>query len=149
MKYRCVQLVLFGIMLCFYACKKDTAMPQSTVSINGKWYLSTHHSKLYYNGALIDSLYYNHFTTNDFIEYYSDGTGIISTNATPAPSLTSFKYTLSGLNLIQYTSITSNGLPEKITKLTKDSLSISYMLLVTDANSGRTGNETDEFDYVK
>jgi hypothetical protein len=149
MKYRCVLLVLPGMLLCFYACKKDTAMPQSTVFINGKWYLSTHHSKLYYNGALIDSVFYNHFTTNDFIEYYNDGTGIISTNAIPAPSLTSFKYTLSGLNLIQYTSVTSKGLPEKIIKLTKDSLSISYMLLVTDANSGQTGNETDEFDYVK
>ncbi|MDF2433227.1 MAG: hypothetical protein JWP44_2858 [Mucilaginibacter sp.] len=149
MKCRCLLVVLFGITLCFYACKKDTTVPQSTVSINGKWYLSAHHSKLYYNGVLLDSVFYHHFTTSDFIEYYSDGTGIISTNAIPSASLTSFKYTLSGLNLIQYISVTSKGLPEKITKLTKDSLSISYALLIIDSNSGNTDNETDEFNYVR
>ena len=149
MKYKCLQLVFPFLLLYFYSCKKEVANPESKVSIVGKWYLISHRSKLYYHEIPIDSLFHTHFTPNDFIEYFSDGSGIISSNSTPTPLLVSFQYTVNGLNLTQFSSVATQGIPEKITKLTKDSLSIYYVLSITDPDTGVTENETDDFSYIK
>jgi hypothetical protein len=93
MKQRC--LLLVGVLLfCLGSCKKDSQAPGLGVSIIGKWFSTRQNSELFYNGAQIKAITKTNFTTDDFVEYYKDGTGYFSKTYTPAPSLTEFTYTL-------------------------------------------------------
>ena len=147
MKHKYLVLIFF-IFFYLNSCKKNSQAPNSSVSIVGKWFVTSHKSKIYQNGIKLDSTFKTNFTTEDFIQYFSDGTGITSSTNSPSPSLSAFKYTINGSNLTQFNS-GGAGVLETITELTADNLSIHYTLLVTDPNNGSTDNETDDYNLSK
>ena len=149
MKYRYLLLSLV-LLLCLNSCKKDSTVPNSSVSIVGKWFITKQSSVLSYNGAQISAFTDTSFTTVDFAEYYSDGTGYFSQNSTTGPSLTEFAYTLKGTALTQFTSTNTAGTPETITSLTASSLSIHAESLVPDPNNpDQLDNEVDDYSYTR
>ncbi len=86
----------------FYSCKKDNTAPQNTATaILVKLYVISHTSTTYSEGKLLDTAPRTSFTTNDYIQYFNDGSGILSSEATPSPSYTEFKYKINGQTLVQ------------------------------------------------
>jgi hypothetical protein len=150
MKHKYKLLIVLFSLLCLNACKKSSTAPQnSSVAILGKWYITSHTSKVSHNGALIDSLYSTSFNTNDFVEYFNDGTGIISSDASPAPSLGIFTYTIKGSVIVQVNSAEVAGVTETITTLTANNLAVHYVILVTDPNTGEADNEADDYSFKR
>jgi hypothetical protein len=149
MKQKC--LLLVGVLIfCLGSCKKDSKAPNSDVSIIGKWFSVTQNSELFYNGAQIKAITKTNFTTDDFVEYYSDGTGYFSKSSTPSPSLTEFTYTLKGTTLTQYASKENAGILETITILTASNLTIHAESSVVDPNnSDQVDTEIDDFTYSR
>ncbi len=149
MKYKCPLLVLV-LLFSLNSCKKDSTDPNSTVTIVGKWFITKQSSELLYNGSQIKAFTKTSFTTDDFVEYYSDGSGYFSKTSAPSPSLTEFTYTLKGTTLTQYTSKESAGILEKITVLTDSNLAIHAESLITDRNnSDQVDTEIDDFTYTR
>jgi hypothetical protein len=142
--------ILF-LLIYLTGCKKEsTSLSQdSKTLIVGKWFISSHISRLYYNNVEVDSIFKTTFTTSDFSQYFSDGTGIQSANSQPAPSLSLFNYTINGSNLNQFNSSDKSSIAEVITKLTPSDLSLNYSLLIADPGSGKVYTEKDYFDYKK
>jgi hypothetical protein len=137
-------------MFCLNACKKDSQPANSNVTIVGKWFITKQSSELYYNGAEIEAFTDTSFTTNDFAEYYSDGSGYFSMNSTSGPSLTEFTYTLKGTALTQFTGAKNTATPETITNLTTNNLSIHAQSLVPDpSGSGQIDTEIDDYNYKR
>jgi hypothetical protein len=114
-------LILVGIAIFVYSCKKDTKTPIQN-NITGKWYYTNDVVTQYNNGVLqwqqtdagitLYGAYWQQFN--------SDGTGLQqdSTNSTP------FTYSISG----QVISITESGSVEKATikNLTSNSLELYF-----------------------
>jgi hypothetical protein len=131
------------------ACKKnDTAPVTSQTLIAGKWYVTSHTFNVYSQNKLIDTATRTAFTTDDFIEYDSDGTGYTSTEASPSPSIKLFKYSISALNLVEVDLTGSPGLPETITTLTANNLSYHYTITTTD-DSGQQYIEADTYTFKR
>ncbi|WP_428330111.1 hypothetical protein [Mucilaginibacter sp.] len=147
---RYVLLVIPVILFCFSACKKDAAQPQATVTLVGKWYLTQHNLTLISNGVQVGSSSKTSYTTNDYAQYFNDGTGILSANSSSsAPSLSTFRYTLNGTTIIQ-TSSNQVNVTETITKLTATALSIHYETLIGDpVNSSQIDTEIDDYDFKR
>lgn len=141
-----IVVLLFGLN----SCKKDSQTPNSGASIVGKWFRTKQNSELFYNGVQIKSFTKTNFTTDDFVEYYSDGSGYFSMNTATGPGITEFSYTLKGTSLTQYTSSSNTGAPETVTSLTASNLSIHAQYLITDPNnSDQVDTEIDDFTYTK
>jgi hypothetical protein len=138
-------------LICLSACKKQSTLPfeNSKTLIVGKWFVKSFASRLYYNGAEVDSAFNSNFTSSDYAEYFSDGTGIFSSYDQPSPSLVTFNYTISGPNLTQINAANTPSIPETITVLTSENLSFNYTLLVNDPNSGKIFTEKDVYDFSK
>jgi len=138
------------LLFCLNSCKKDSKAPNSGVSIVGKWFITKQSSVLSYNGSQVNAFTKTNFTSSDFVEYYSDGTGYFSQTGTTGPSLTEFTYTLAGTALTQFTSNNNSGTPETITSLTASGLSIHAVSLVTDPNNpDQQDNEVDDYTYTR
>jgi hypothetical protein len=149
MKFKCLLLCVV-VLMCLWSCKKNTAMPVPAVSIVGKWQLTKVSSKLYSSGVLIDSAKKTNFTNSDFVEFYSDGTGYYSQSTSDGPSLNEFTYTLKGSVITEFRSIENIGVPETVTSLTANSLSIHAESLIPDPNDPTVyDTEKDDLSYIK
>jgi hypothetical protein len=138
------------LLMCLIACKKDLPVHTAVVSIAGKWFITKQSSELFYNGVQINSYTDTHFTTTDFVEYYGDGTGYFSAYTATGPSLSEFTYTLTGTNLMQYTSSKNPGIPETITVLTANNLSVHAVSSIPDPNnSAQLDKEVDDYNYTR
>ena len=120
----------------------------SQTLIDGKWYVASHTFSVYSQGKLIDTATRTTFTPDDFAEYDSDGSGYSSSHASPSPSLKLFKYTITGLNLVEVDLDGSPGLSETITTLTANNLSYHYTLTYSDDN-GQQYNEADTYTFKR
>ena len=151
MKVRYVLVISLLVFMCLIACKKQSALPfeNSKTLIVGKWFVKSFESRLYYNGAEVDSVFNSNFTSSDYAEYFSDGTGVFSSYAQPSPSLITFNYSISGPNLTQRNAVNTPDVPETITVLTSKNLSFNYSLLVNDPNSGKIFTEKDIYHFSK
>lgn len=68
------------------SCKKDNQSKQAPVSIVGKWYVTSFSAANYQNDVKGTDFSRGHFTTDDFIQFNADGTGICSTNEGVQPA---------------------------------------------------------------
>ncbi len=119
------------------------------VSIVGKWYTAKHSYQLYKNNIQIGSSTVTRFTTADFVQYFNDGSGIVSTNASPSPNLGIFKYTLKGSILMQFNPGDNAGVPETIILL-QNNLSLHYVLIFADANDPTAvDKEVDDYAFTR
>ncbi len=150
MKYK-YPLLGFVLLLCLNSCKNDLPVPNTTVTIVGKWFVTKQNSELFYNGVLINSFTQTNFTSTDFVEYYGDGTGYFSKASSTGISIAEFKYTLSGTALIRYTANNNTvGTPLTITSLTANSLSTHAVAMVSDPNNqGQIDQEIDDDTFTK
>jgi hypothetical protein len=146
-----VVFILLGFSALFIlSCKKGSAVSATpAVSIIGKWYVTDHIETHYFQNTLVDSNNYKQFTTDDYIQYFTDGSGIGSVNATPAPRLSIFKYTIDGTALMVYNSVGNPGVPQTVTKLTATELAIHFVQLVSDPYTGNQDVETNDFTFKK
>ncbi|MDR3693387.1 MAG: hypothetical protein P4L47_02040 [Mucilaginibacter sp.] len=120
------------------------------VTIIGKWQLVKQYSLLVNNGVVIDSIKKSKFTNNDFVQYLSDGTGYYSKSTPTGPSLSEFTYTISGTHITEFVSFENKGVPETVTSLTANSLSVHRELLVPDPNDPTVyDTEKDDLSYIK
>jgi hypothetical protein len=149
MKRKCV--VLIGVLVaCLYSCKKEKPTPGTGALLLGKWYSVKQVSVLYQNNKEISTFNKTSFTNDDFVEYYSDGSGYYSASTSQGPSLTEFTYKLSGSTLTRYTSEENAGIPETITNITSTGLSVHVVQLVPDPNDPTvTDTEIDDLTYTK
>jgi hypothetical protein len=149
MKYKYLLLSVV-LLICLNACKKDSKTPAPTVTIAAKWFITEQSSELYFNGEEISSFVDTTFTSVDFVEYYSDGTGYFSRSSSTGPSLTEFTYTLKGSALTQYISNVNTGTPETVTDLTVNSLSIHAVSQIADPNNpSQNDTEIDDYTYKR
>jgi len=146
-KYLLLSVIVF---VCIYSCKKNVASPVAPVSIIGKWQLIKLYSQLYNNGVLIDTVKQSKFTSSDFVEYYSDGTGYYSKFTLTGPSLSEFTYTIKGTQITEFVSVENTGIPQTITELSATNLSVHMQSLVPDPNDPTvTDTEIDDFSYTR
>jgi hypothetical protein len=142
MRYKYVLLV---VIVLFASCKKLSPSPQP--SIVGKWFEIKHSYVLLQNGAKVGASTKTSFTNDDFAQYFVDGTGFFSSSASPAPSLSLFKYTLSGSILTQFNNGDTTGLNETV-GLSANSLSVHYVVQIVDpANPNALDQEVDDFNF--
>ena len=145
--YLLLLLILFSGL---YSCKKSSDKPAQTVTIVGKWLPVKLTSNLFNNGVKVDSVLKTAFSHEDFVEYYSDGTGYYSKQSPTGPSLSEFTYKLNGTTLTQYYNVENSGVPATITGLTTNSLSIHVVLRVPDPNDPSvTDTEIDDYSYSR
>jgi len=145
--YLLLLLILFSGL---YSCKKNSDKPAQPVTIVGKWLPVKQSSNLFHNGLKVDSLLKTAFNKEDFVEYYSDGTGYYSKASPTGPSLSEFTYKLNGTSLTQYYNVENNGVPATITDLTANTLSIHLVLRVSDPNDPTvTDTEIDDYYYSR
>jgi len=132
-------------------CKKQSSSPveNSKTLIVGKWYVKSFTSRLFYNGIEVDSTFQKNFTNADFAQYFSDGTGIKSANASPAPNLSIFKYTVSGTSLSLINTTDGTVTPETITQLTSANFSLNVEHLIADPGVGKIYTAKDHYDFIK
>jgi hypothetical protein len=140
--------VLLGFLFIFlFSCKKDDT---ATVSIVGKWYITRHSSQILNNGTLLSSTTVTKFTSNDFAQFYSDGSGYYSESVLLSPTIIEFNYMVKGSAITIYTNVVSSGNIGTITNLALNSLSIHTETLVVDQNNpDQTDNEIDDYDYSR
>lgn len=143
--------VILFVIVFLTGCKKQQAAPfeNSKTLILGKWFVKSFASRLYYNGAEVDSTFQTSFTNADFAQYFSDGTGIKSSNASPAPNLSLFKYSVSGANLSLINATDGTVTPETITQLTTTNLSLNTERLIADPGAGKVYTAKDHYDFTK
>jgi len=143
--------VILFVILFSTVCKKQSASPfeNSKTLIVGKWFVKSFSSRLYYNGAEVDSTFKTGFTNADFAQYFSDGTGIKSSNGLPAPNLSIFKYAINGSNLTLINDADGTVTPEIITELTSTNFSLNLERSVADPGSNRVYIAHDHYDFTK
>jgi hypothetical protein len=143
-------LLILILLPALYSCKKQVPKPAPVALIVGKWLPVNESSELYYNGVQIDSVRKTRFSTDDFVQYYSDGTGYYSKSSPTGPSLSEFTYVVSGKILTQYYNAEHIAVPGTITDLTTTSFSVHIIFLVSDPNNpGMIDTEIDDFTYKK
>lgn len=149
-RYVLLSIVVFAVL---NSCKKSSEKPDTSVTIVGKWFITKQIAVLSYNGVQLDAKTKTNFTSDDFIEFYNDGSGYYSyatSYFSNHPGFTEFTYVLKGANLTQYTSISNDGIPETITSLTANGLSIHVVSSVADPNDPSvTDTEIDDVTYIK
>ena len=139
-------IVLIGLN----SCKKDSAPPAKSATIVGKWLVTKQVSEFLYNGHQVDSVKKTTFTSDDFVQYDSDGTGYYSRSSSNGPSLSKFNYTVSGSVVTEYYSAENEATKETITILTQSSLSIHTESSGPDPNNpNATDTEIDNFTYSR
>lgn len=149
MKYKYLLLSIV-VLMCLWSCKKNSVAPVPPVTIVGKWQLVKQYSRLFSNGVVIDSVRKSKFTNSDFVEYYSDGTGYYSKLTPTGPSLSEFTYTIKGSVITEFISIENKGVPETVTSLTANTLTVHMELLVPDPNNPTIyDTEKDDLSYTK
>jgi hypothetical protein len=149
MKYKYLLLSVV-LLVCLSACKKDSKTVGPGVTIAAKWFVTKEASELYFNGAQISSFIDTTYTSVDFVEYYNDGSGYYSKYSSTGPSLSEFTYTLKGSALMQFDSPENAGVPETITNLTANSLSIHAVYEIVDPNNpNQTDTEIDDLTYKR
>jgi hypothetical protein len=147
MKNNCIPLLFGFFITSLFSCKKDNT---ATVSIVGKWYITRHSSQILNNGTLLSSSTITKFTSNDFAQFYSDGSGYYSESVLLSPTIIEFNYLVKGNAITIYTNVVSSGNIGTITILALNSLSIHTEALIVDQNNpDQTDNEIDDYDYSK
>jgi hypothetical protein len=142
---------VFFTLVCLAACKKDTSATNGGISLVGKWIATKKYIQLLNNGTSISTSTKTNFTDNDFVMYYADGSGYFSANiiAFSGPSISEFHYTLTGMNLTQFTG-NNPGFEETVASLTSSALVIHAQFLTTDPNNPTvTDTEINDFYYTK
>ena len=150
MKYKYIPFILPVLLLCLQACKKDAVSPQVKVTVVGKWFITKHDLKLVRNGVQIDEEIKTNYTTDDFVQFFEDGSGYQSAKGSKiAPGLSIFSYTLKGNIMTLY--INGNeGVAETITRLTETELAIHAESQVSDPqNPNYTDTEIDDFSFKR
>jgi hypothetical protein len=143
--------LLLGIVLlmCLNSCKKDAA-PPATPTIIGKWFITKQASEVYNNGVKVEAFTVTSFTTDDYIEFDSGGTGFNSSASSTGPSLAEFTFTLKGTALTIVNSVAIDGAPETVTSLTANGLAIHAVSQVPDPNDPTVlDTEVDDFTYSR
>jgi len=148
---KCLTAAILFLLIFLTACKKESSSPfgNSKTLIVGKWYVKSFSSRLFYNGIEVDSTFQKSFTNADFAQYFGDGTGIKSANASPAPNLSIFKYTVSGPNLSLISPTDGTVTPETITQLTSTNFSLYIERLIADPVAGKVYTAKDHYDFTK
>ncbi len=148
---KCKYLLLSVVfIICLSACKKESKSANQNVTIVGKWFIIRQSSFLFYNGTQIDSFSKNNFTSSDFVEYYSDGTGYFSQAGSNGPSIIEFTYTLKDSTLTQHDGTNAQNLIETIRGLTANNLSIHAQSTIPDPNNGaQLDTEIDDLSYSR
>ena len=140
--------LLAGVLFFGASCKKEPVAP---ASIYGKWFFGKVNSKLYNgSGKLLDSVSQSGYTSNDFVYYYSDGTGYYSNTSkiSLGASLSLFTFTIKGSALTQTGSSQSFVLNETVTSLTITTLAIHAEYELQDPNNvEQTDKEVDDISY--
>ena len=148
MKNKILLMLIFILSIAVNACKKESTAAQA--SIVGKWYLNKKASLLYNNGVQINAVTKTNYTTDDFAQYYKDGTGYSSNTTAISPNISEFNYTLKGTTLVQFNSVGNTGQTETITSLTATKLSIHAEYPITDPNNiDVTDTEKDDSYYTR
>jgi len=148
---KCFPAAILFFFLFLIACKKQSSTPfeNSKTLIVGKWYVKSFTSRLFYNDIEVDSTFQKSFTNADFAQYFSDGSGVKSTNASPAPNLSIFRYTINGANLSLINATDGSVTPEIITQLTATNFSFNVERLIADPTAGRVYTAKDHYDFTK
>lgn len=144
-------LLLLYVAVCLNGCKKDAVTPQPAVSLTGKWFIARHTIKLVNAGVQVAADTTSAYTKDDFIQYFENGTGVISVKPQPgyAVILTIFKYTYQDAHITQF-SDGGEGVDETVTRLTATELAIHYETIVPDpADPHHTINELDDFEFTR
>jgi hypothetical protein len=144
--------LLLSLFLLTYliSCKKDSTSPTTNVSIIGKWLKTKQNSALFNSGVQIATFVRTNYTADDFVQYFSDGTGYTSKSTATSPSLSEFNYTVNGKNITLFTTVDKTGTPGTITNLSKTNLSIHAESSIIDPNNlNLVDNEIDDFYYTK
>ena len=82
MKTKLLLIVIAGLQLCLFSCKKDLSAGYSA-SIVGKWYVNKEEITGEYGGLnqKLDTIYNGgSFNTNDYFQFNSDGTASVSSS---------------------------------------------------------------------
>jgi hypothetical protein len=138
------------LLICLNSCKKDSTSPTANVSIIGKWLKTKQNSKLFNSGVQIATFTKTNYTADDFVQYFSDGTGYTSKSTATSPSLNEFNFTVNGKNLTLFTTADKTGTPQTITNLSEINLSIHAESLIIDPNNlNLIDNEIDDYYYMK
>jgi hypothetical protein len=153
MKRSYLSLAVFFIAICFGACKKDssaTPVAGNAVTIVGKWYVTQHNLKLFSGGKQVGASSKSNYTANDYIQYFTDGTGIQSASSSSgAPALSTFTYKLNGLILTQVNSSNVTTI-ETVTMLSATAFAIHYESTILDpADQSQVDNEVDDFYFER
>jgi len=140
--------VLFGFFITFlFSCKKDNT---TVVSIVGKWYNIKHTSQTLNNGTLLTSSTTTKFTTDDFAQFFSDGSGYYSESVLLSPTIIEFNYMVNGKAITIYTNSVTGGNTGSITSLASNSLSIHTETKIVDQNNpDQTDDQIDDYDYSR
>jgi hypothetical protein len=144
--------LLFSLffLICLNSCKKDSTAPTSNVLIIGKWHITKQNSELFNSGVQIATFTRTNYTADDFVQYFSDGTGYISKSTATSPSLSEFNYTVNGKNITLFTTVDKTGTPETITNLSETNLTIHAESLIIDPNDlNLIDNEINDYYYTK
>jgi hypothetical protein len=148
-KYLLLSCVVFAGL---NSCKKDTTPAPTTSSLLlGKWYTAKIVSHLFTTaGQSISTDTTAKFTTNDFVEYYQDGSGYYSETTASGISLDQFKYTLNGSVITAFYNAETNGAPETITGISVTSLVIHTITPVPDPNDPEaTDTQIADYSYSR
>ncbi|SHM51321.1 lipocalin family protein [Mucilaginibacter sp. OK098] len=150
MKHKYILLILPVLLLCMQACKKDAASPQAKITVVGKWFITKHDLKLVRDGVQIDEEIKTNYTTDDFAQFFEDGSGYQSAKGTRiAPGLSTFNYKLKGNIMTLYVD-GGHGVAETITKLTETEFAIHAESQVSDPqNINLVDTEIDDFSFKR
>jgi hypothetical protein len=143
-------LFCLSLLICLNSCKKSSTSPTANLSITGKWLKTKQNSELFNGGVQIAIFTKTNYTADDFVQYFSDGTGYTSNSTATSPSLSEFNYTLNGKNITLFTTADKTGTPQIITNLSEINLSIHAESLIIDPNNlNLVDNEIDDYYYTK
>lgn len=149
MKNICL-LFSLSLLTCLISCKKDSTSPTANVSIIGKSLKIKQNSELFNSGVQLATFTRTNYTADDFVQYFSDGTGYTSKSTATSPSLSEFNYTVNGKNITLFTTADKTGTPGTITNLSETNLSIHAESLIIDPNNlNLVDNEIDDDYYIK
>jgi len=139
-------LLLVLAVILFVGCTKNNApVPQSSVSVVGKWYFTTDTLNEYTNGTLQHSVPKSYNRT-DYTQFNSDGTG----EENDSSIVTNFTYTVSGKTItLNYPAQTIDGssYPQSSETTTIRSVTANNLVLFFDDSftngDGSTGRDTE------
>jgi len=153
MKYILKPLLLILIVAAMVGCSKSNNSSPITakVTIVGKWYFSTDTVNNVSNGKITKSFINEGFTTSDYYQFNTDGTG---TTGGPSLGVQAFTYNINGSIVTMNTpASTVNGFPEPAyteTATIKAATSTDLFLYYDDADpDGVAGDRVTEAQHLK